>query len=196
MNNPMNNPMTNPMTNPAMASDAGLLGPAMLIAGESSDAYSDLSARIRAAVQPADMLEEIWVRDVTDLAWEVTRLRRIKANLMRACAHEGLAKALSHLHVGNYYFVANRWFAGDAAAAETVNAALTAGGLTVDAVTALTVSERIDEVERIEQMTAAAEERRDGMLRELERRRASVAAKVQHALREAETVAAPPHADA
>jgi hypothetical protein len=45
-------------------------------------------------------------------------------------------------------------------------------------------------------MTAAAEERRDGMLRELERRRASVAAKVQHALREVETLAAPPHADA
>ena len=40
-----------------------------LIAGESSEAYDSLFARIRAVVEPADMLEEIWVRDVTDLAW-------------------------------------------------------------------------------------------------------------------------------
>jgi hypothetical protein len=39
--------------------------------GESSEAYDNLLARIRAVVEPADMLEEIWVRDVTDLAWEV-----------------------------------------------------------------------------------------------------------------------------
>ena len=30
---------------------------------------------------PKDFLEEIWVRDVADLSWEVFRLRRIKAKL-------------------------------------------------------------------------------------------------------------------
>jgi hypothetical protein len=54
--------------------------------------------------------------------------------------------------------------------------------LTADTVTALTLSERIDEIERIELMTVAAERRRDGMLRELERRRESLAAKLQRAL--------------
>src|SRR5262245_64224520 len=136
------------------SSDAGVLGPAILVAGESSEAYDSLFARIRAVVEPTDMLEEIWVRDVTDLAWEVSRLRRIKAHLMQACAHEGLAKALSHLRVGNnHYIVARRWFAGDAAAAQIVNTAFAAAGLTVDSVTALTMSERIDEIERIELMT-------------------------------------------
>jgi len=173
----------------AMSRDTGVLGPALLIAGESGDAYDDLLARIRAAVEPADMLEEIWVRDVADLAWEVARLRRIKASLMRACAHEGLSTALRSLEVRNYYVIASRWFAGDAEAARIVDAALAAAGLTIDAVTALTVSERIDEVERIEKMTNAAEERRDGMLRELEGRRAELAARLKLALNEAGTLA-------
>ena len=65
----------------ATSSDTSVLGPAILVAGESGEAYDGLFARIRAVVEPADMLEEIWVRDVTDLAWEVSRLRRIKAHL-------------------------------------------------------------------------------------------------------------------
>jgi hypothetical protein len=32
-----------------------------------------------AAVKSKDFLEEIWVRDVADLSWDVFRLRRIKA---------------------------------------------------------------------------------------------------------------------
>jgi hypothetical protein len=178
----------------ATSSDTNVPGPATLVAGESSEAYDSLFARIRAVIEPADMLEEIWVRDVTDLAWEVSRLRRIKAHLMQACAHEGLAKALSHLRDGNnHYIIARRWFAGDAEAAQIVNSAFAAAGLTVDTVTALTVSERIDEIERIELMTLAAERRRDGMLRELERRRESLAVKLQRVLHAVE--AAPePHA--
>ena len=177
----------------ATSSDTSVLGPAILVAGESSEAYDSLFARIRAVVEPADMLEEIWVRDVTDLAWEVSRLRRIKAHLMQACAHEGVAKALSHLRVGNnHYIIAGRWFAGDAEAAQTVNSAFAAAGLTADTVTALTVSERIDEIERIELMTIAAERRRDGMLRELERRRESLAARPQRVLHAVEAASDTP----
>jgi hypothetical protein len=174
------------------SSDTGVLGPAILVVGESSDAYDGLCARIRAVVEPADMLEEIWLRDVTDLAWEVLRLRRIKAHLMQACAHEGLAKALSHLGLGNnHYIVAKRWFAGDAEAAQIVNSAFAAAGLTADTVAALTLSEHIDEIERIELMTIAAERRRDAMLRELERRRESLAPKLR---RVPHAIEADPHA--
>jgi hypothetical protein len=188
----MNSVATSVTNAVAMSSDAGVLGPAILVAGESSEAYDSLLARIWAVVEPADMLEEIWVRDVTDLAWEVSRLRRIKAHLMQACAHEGLAKALSHLRVGNnHYIIARRWFAGDAEAAQIVNSAFAAAGLTADTVTALTVSERIDEIERIELMTMAAERRRDGMLRELERRRESLAAKLKRVLHAVEAPSDP-----
>src|SRR5262245_39976556 len=188
----MNSVATSVTNAVAMSSDTDVLGPAILVAGESSEAYDSLFARIRAVVEPADVLEEIWVRDVADLAWEVSRLRRIKAHLMQACAHEGLAKALSHLRDGNnHYIIARRWFAGDLEAAQIVNSAFAAAGLTVDTVTALTVSERIDEIERIELMTLAAERRRDGMLRELERRRESLAARLQGVLHAVEAPSDP-----
>lgn len=188
----MNSVATSVTNAVATSSDTSVLGPAILVAGESREAYDSLFARIRAVVEPADMLEEIWIRDVTDLAWEVSRLRRIKTHLMQACAHEGLAKALSHLREGNnHYIIARRWFAGDVEAAQIVNSAFAAAGLTVDTVTALTVSERIDEIERIELMTLAAERRRDGMLRELEQRRESLAAKLQRVLHAVEAPSNP-----
>jgi len=162
------------------------LEPATMIAGESGAAYDDLHARVRATVKPSDVFEEMWVREIADLAWEAARLRRLKANLMRACAHEGLVEALSHLHISNYGALADRWFAGDAAAAQAVNKMLAAAGLTIDSVMALTLSKRIDEVERIDRLTAMAEARRDTMLRDLERRRALLAANVRAALQPAE----------
>jgi hypothetical protein len=68
--------------------------------------------------------------------------------------------------------------------------------MTIDSVTALTVSERLDEVERIEKMTTAAEDRRDGMLRELDGRRAKLAARLKLALDEAGTPVAAPQPNA
>jgi hypothetical protein len=54
-------------------------GPAPLIEGEDAGAYDELLVRISSAVRPADIFEEIWVRDVVDLVWEALRLRRLKA---------------------------------------------------------------------------------------------------------------------
>src|SRR5260370_14254771 len=62
-------------------SGRALLGPLPLIRGEDGCAYNQLCARIAAAVKPKDFIEEIWVRDVADLSWEVFRLRRIKAKV-------------------------------------------------------------------------------------------------------------------
>jgi len=62
-------------------SGRALLGRLPLIRGEDGCAYNELCARVAAAVNPKDFVEEIWVRDVADLSWEVFRLRRIKAKL-------------------------------------------------------------------------------------------------------------------
>lgn len=74
-----------------------LLGPAPLLDGEDPDTYQALFSHTRAAVEPNDAIEEFWLRDVVDLLWETLRLRRLKAALMRAAAHEGLAKVLTPL---------------------------------------------------------------------------------------------------
>jgi hypothetical protein len=61
-------------------------GPPPLLDGENKADYDDLYARVAAAVQPADFLEEIWVRDTVDLTWEILRLRRLKIALFNADA--------------------------------------------------------------------------------------------------------------
>ena len=65
-------------------------GPPPLIAGESAPAYQEMLAHVAGALNPSDMLEHMWVRDVVDLAWEVFRLRRQKANLMAAARFDGM----------------------------------------------------------------------------------------------------------
>jgi hypothetical protein len=74
-----------------------LLGPPPLLEGEDASAYEALKLRILSAVKPEDAIEEMWVRDVLDLLWETARLRRLKANLMHAAAHEGLRRLLDPL---------------------------------------------------------------------------------------------------
>ena len=57
------------------------LAPPPLIEGEDAAGYDELLARISGTLKPADILEEIWVRDVVDLVWDAFRLRRLKAHL-------------------------------------------------------------------------------------------------------------------
>lgn len=71
------------------AADLAFFAPPPLIEGEDTAAYDDLLARISGAIKPSDILEEIWVRDVVDLTWDAFRLRRLKAKLLTATAHEG-----------------------------------------------------------------------------------------------------------
>ena len=61
-----------------------ILGPPPILEGESLDNYNALHDRARSSVAPADVVEEIWVRDVVDLTWEVFRLRRMKAKVIDA----------------------------------------------------------------------------------------------------------------
>src|SRR5437764_13176588 len=73
------------------------LGPPPLFEGEDTGAYDDLLARVSAAIRPADIFEEIWLRDFLDLAWEALRYRRLKAALVNGSVSRGLAQVLQPL---------------------------------------------------------------------------------------------------
>jgi hypothetical protein len=128
-----------------------------LIAGESAAAYEALLARVSNALNPADALEEIWIRDVVDLVWEVFRLRRLRAGLMKAAAREPQAVA-------------------------KVEAALGSAGFGMDHVAARTFSLRLFEFERIDRMLHLAEQRRAAALRELDRHRDNFSHRLRQAL--------------
>jgi hypothetical protein len=80
-----------------------LFGDPPLLEGEDAAAYAELLARIREAVKPIDVLEEMFIVDVASLEWEVLRWRRVKLSLIRARALEGLRNFLTgHLDYDHY----------------------------------------------------------------------------------------------
>ena len=160
--------------------------PAPTVPGEDASTYDDLRARIFAAVKPADILEELWVRDIVAVVWDVVRLRRFKATLLAACAQEGMAKVLHSLGETQPVGTSMRWAARDEAAVAQVNARLAAAGLTIDAVMARTFEAKMNEIEHMDRMMMAAEARRAAALRELERHRASFAQALRRAAQDVE----------
>ena len=72
-----------------------LFGPPLLLVGEDAAEYDELHAAIRAAVNPIDTVDEMFVADVVALEWEVLRWRRLKSSLIRVYQIEALEKFLS-----------------------------------------------------------------------------------------------------
>jgi hypothetical protein len=48
-----------------------IFGPPPILEGEDAGAYDELLAQVSNGVKPTDVFEEIWIRDIVDLAWEI-----------------------------------------------------------------------------------------------------------------------------
>jgi len=162
-------------------------GPAPLIEGEDAGAYDELLVRISTAVRPADIFEEIWVRDIVDLVWEAFRLRRLKACLVTAGARKALAHGLSPL-VGwaQADGLARSWAARKPGAIAAVEEHLVTAGIGLEGVVAQGLCTELNNIERIDRMSMAAEARRNAALREIDRHRASLGRQLRQAVLEAE----------
>jgi hypothetical protein len=149
-----------------------LLGPPPLVEGEEAGAYEALAERIRFAVEPGDVLEEFWVRDVLDLVWETLRLRRLKAKLFQAGGRKGLVEILRpHVSVFDLGGLADSWARREPKALKKVDAVLEQAGLDADAIVAKTLEVSLDTFEKIDRMIMQTEVRRNGILREIDRHR-------------------------
>jgi hypothetical protein len=67
------------------------IAPTPLLPGEQEAEYAEFELAIVKAAHPKDAIEDLLTRDVIDLSWEVVRLRRLKAGLLRG----GLAAAFT-----------------------------------------------------------------------------------------------------
>ena len=61
---------------------------------EDADIYEDLLKKITDAVKPRDLLEEMWVRDIVDLSWDIIDKRRVKQNLPKTVMIDALIEIL------------------------------------------------------------------------------------------------------
>jgi hypothetical protein len=162
-------------------------GPAPLIEGENAAAYDELLVRISSAVRPADILEEIWVRDIVDLVWEALRLRRLQASLLTGGARRALALLLGpQLGWPQAEGLVRSWAAREPGAVAAVEEHLATAGTALEGLVARGLCIELGNIERIDRMIMTAEARRNAALREIDRHRASLGPRLRQAVLEAE----------
>jgi hypothetical protein len=94
----------------AQARRRTLFGQPLLLEGEDRAAYDELLARVWAAVNPADIIDEMFTVDIVSLEWEVLRWRRLKLSMIRRRAIENLERFLReelHYKLFRGYFVSD-----------------------------------------------------------------------------------------
>src|SRR3984957_4021160 len=160
------------------------IAPAPLLPGEQEAEYATHVARIVAAAQPRDGIEDLLTRDVIDLSWDVLRLRRLKAGLLRGAISSSICQVMCRLGYEDEHASrrAANWAAERKAAQKEVVGALQKAQLTMEDVMAETLEGKIDSFERFDRLLASSEARRNNALREIERHREALDAAVRQAV--------------
>jgi len=162
------------------------IAPAPLLPGEKEADYAEFALAIVKAAHPKDAIEDLLTRDVIDLSWEVLRLRRLKAGLLRGAISSSIYQVMCRLGYEDEFAgeLAADWAAGKKAAQKTVAGALQKAQLTMEDVMAETLEGKIDSFERFDRLLASSEDRRNNARREIERHRAALGSAVRQAIDE------------
>ena len=79
------------------------IAPAPLLPGEQEADYAEFALAIVKAAHPKDAIEDLLTRDVIDLSWEVLRLRRLKAGLLRGAISSSIYQVMCRLGYEHEY---------------------------------------------------------------------------------------------
>ena len=178
---------THPADRLVVSSLDDFLGPAPLLEGEDRAAYIGLLEEVRRQVTPKDAIEQIYVRDVVDLTWELMRSRRIKVALL----HRGQVRAIQQLTSSE------NWPGLDTDAKFSVRAAVKTSfadgmkvllkhGVTLQDINAHAFAAERETLLLLDQNMMQIEARRNFALREIERRRASFGRRLGGVINEVE----------
>ena len=90
------------------------IAPTPLLPGEQEADYAEFALAIVKAAHPKDAIEDLLTRDVIDLSWEVLRLRRLKAGLLRGAIGSSIYQVMCRLGYEDEYAwkLAANWAAG------------------------------------------------------------------------------------
>lgn len=164
------------------------LGPPPLTAGEDQRLYERILTEMANAVAPRDFVEWIWVRDLVDVTWEAARARGAKAVCLQMANRKGVMALLEACRLGGppagleqlaardrLQHRADRLVRGDVAELAGFGDELRALGLDSRAMAGAAYLAALDGLERLQRLIDLADARRDACLREIDRRRDSLA---------------------
>ncbi|MCJ2095871.1 hypothetical protein MKK67_25720 [Methylobacterium sp. J-072] len=156
-----------------------------LLPDEDPVQYDALLRSIVQQVKPIDVIEAIWVKDIVDLIWEAKRIRRWRSQIfvqaqLKAVEDLILPSLKNEDPMGMNRFggpapdaLAAGWVIASEIEKERVDTMLESRGLKASDVTAHAFLMSLTEIESIDRLVSMADQRRDTLLREIERKRAS-----------------------
>jgi len=148
-----------------------LFGYAPTLKTEDDEIYWNCVERFVKCVEPQDVIEWLWVKDVVDLSWEILRLRRLKIDLVEIDRQDKNAKIeweREHADEPYIHFALGTPIPRDP---EDIEARRAKPLLDTEADSAKLLFTHIETYEQIEKLLTSAELRRDRILREIELRR-------------------------
>lgn len=159
-----------------------------LLPGEDPEQYEALQRTFFKQVMPKDVIEAIWVKDIIELIWQAKRLRRWRDQILNHARLEAVTALIMPFLVkdnpnqfaimsdleGDAKALALGWLDGSENQTSSLEQKLQARGLTVTDVMARAFQLQLPDIERIDRMVAGADQRRDTLLREIERKRAGL----------------------
>lgn len=168
----------------------GEIGELPLVPGEDPVKYRSLYTDIRSTIDPKDIFEQFWVGDLTNQIWETYRYRRLMAKFVIAGEQAGLERILRRLIHGsdgpmpiaetnpkNASFLSKsqalalEHAQGKKQATEEIRQILRNAGRDWSEVTTEAFALRASETQRVAQLLAKAESRRNATLKAVERHR-------------------------
>ena len=175
-------------SNVAAPNKISCFGPPPLIDGEDAKAYDDLLVQVSSTVKPSDFLEEMWVRDVVDLTWEIFRWRRLKAQLFSSRLLDLVKSKMGRIFKTDKELneLMALWMEQEPGAIDLVQKYLAATGDTLEGMAAGVILNSVGYFRRLEEFTTNAERRRNATLREVDRHRAVLAQRLRDKVQEIE----------
>jgi hypothetical protein len=169
--------------------ELALLPKLPLLITESADEFDALRDAFEQEIKPRGIIEQMYVRDICAIVWEILRLRRCKVIIINSAfrsALQNLLKQLSRLP-GQYEYqvegeaqtLAHSWFT-DQEAKKQVSEILNRFDLDESAIEAEAIRRSSSDLELLDRMLTSLESRRDKALGCVAQYRASLA----HQLRE------------
>lgn len=165
----------------------------LLIPRENAEQYDALPRSLIQQLGPTDAIEAIWVKDFSDSIWEAKRLRRWRRQilvqarkkaaeeLVDQSSHDASSQELSDLRDACAAALAVGEGDGSNNGMSETDKILQERGLTEESIAAEGFLLNLPAIERIDRLSLAADQRRDQLLREIERKRASFAHQVRSA---------------
>jgi hypothetical protein len=150
-----------------------------LILGEDPAAYDELMSTVTRIARPSDILDELLVKDVVDLTWNIERYERLKDSLLMVASKDVLTRVLKDAkcleteeRLGPDYIesLAAGCVGRDEDFLDEAKDLLEDHGFDLDSIMAQALSDKLDDIERIDRNIAIQAARRTKALAELERR--------------------------